>query len=56
MHAEDLVLDAGGERQPVEQGVETRPRPDAVRVPQSLDALYSKAEQGVDVRSLGSGM
>ena len=52
MHAQDLVLDAGGKGQPVEEGVEARPGPDAVWVPQPLDALDPEAEQRIDVRRL----
>lgn len=49
MHAENLVLDAGGKRQPVEERIEAGPGPDAVRIAQPLDALYSESEQSVDV-------
>jgi hypothetical protein len=55
VHAQDAVLDEGGQRQVVEERVEAGPRPDAVRVAQALDALQAEAEQGVDVGGLEGG-
>ena len=55
MHAEDLVLNAGRQREPVEQRVEARPRPQAVALAQPLYALYPEPEQRIDVRRLEGG-
>lgn len=55
VHAQNAVLDQGGQRQVVEQRVEARPRPHAVRVAQPLHALEAEPEQGVDVGGLVSG-
>ena len=52
VHAQNAVLDEGGQGQVVEQRVEARPRPHAVRVAQPLHALQTEAEQGVDVGGL----
>jgi hypothetical protein len=49
VHAEDLVLDAGSQRQPVEKRIQARPGPDAVRIAQPLDALDAEPEKRVDV-------
>ena len=55
VHAQDAVLDQGGQGQVVEQSVEAGPRPDPVRVAQAFDALQAEAEQGVDVGGLQEG-
>lgn len=52
VHAQDAVLDERGQREVVEERVESRPGPDAVRVAQALDALEAEAEEGVDVGGL----
>ena len=52
VHAQDAVLDERGQREVVEERVEPRPGPDAVRVAQALDALKAEAEEGVDVGGL----
>lgn len=52
MHAQNAVFDEGGQGQEVEQRVEARPRPHAVRVAQPLHALQAEAKQGVDVGGL----
>ena len=52
VHAEDALLDASGQGEPVEAVVEARPGHDARLVPHALYALYPEAEQRIDVRSL----
>ena len=52
VHADDAVLDERGQGEPVEEGVEPRPGPDALLVAQPLYALQPEAEQRVYVRRL----
>lgn len=52
MHAEDALLNGGGQGQPVEAVVEAGPGHDASLVPQPLYALYPEAKQGIDVCGL----
>ncbi len=49
MHAEDTLLDAGGQGQPVEAVVEACPGHDARLVSHALYALYPESKQGIDV-------
>ena len=56
MHADDAVLNQGGQGKPVEEAVEAIPGPDALLITQPFHALQPKAEQGVDVRGLHQGM
>lgn len=52
VHAEDAVLDERGQREVVEERVEPRPGPDAMRVAEALNAFETEAEEGVDVGGL----
>ncbi len=53
VHAQDLALDDGGQRQVVEQLVDAPPHEHARLVAQALKALQAEAEQRVDVVRLG---
>ena len=52
MHADDAVLDEGGQGEPVEEGVDALPGPEALLVAHALYALQPEPEQRVDVRRL----
>ena len=49
MHADDAVLDEGSQGEPVEQGVDALPGPEALLVAHALYALQAEPEQRVDV-------
>jgi hypothetical protein len=52
VHAQYLPLNQRRQRQPVEQRVDALPHPDAVLVPQPLQALEAEPEQRIDVGGL----
>ena len=52
VHAEDSLLNGGGQGQPVEEAVEALPGPQALLLPQPLRALQPEAKQRIDVRCL----
>lgn len=54
MHADDAVLYEGGQGQPVEEGVDALPSPQALLVAHALYALQPEPKQRVDVRRLHS--
>ena len=54
MHADDAILYEGGQGQPVEEGVDALPGPQALLVAHALYALQPEPKQRVDVRRLRS--
>ena len=52
MHADDAVLDEGGQGEPVEEGVDALPGPEPLLVAHALYTLQPEAKQRVDVRGL----
>jgi hypothetical protein len=55
VHAQDAVLDQGGQGQVVEERIEAGPGPDPMRVAQAFNALQAEAKQSVDVSGLING-
>lgn len=54
MHADDAILYEGGQGQPVEEGVDPLPGPQALLVAHALYALQPEPKKRVDVRRLRS--
>ena len=54
VHADDALLDEGGQGEPVEQGVHAVPGPHA-SLAQPLQALQAEAKERVDVAGLPQG-
>ena len=49
VHADDAVLYQRGQGQPVEEGVDALPGPEALLVAHALDALQPEPEERIDI-------
>ena len=52
MHADNAVFNESSQREPVEEGVDALPGPEALLVAHALYALQPEPEESIDVRRL----